>query len=607
MLIFDETFQRLVFCFRHEADRVAGGGTVGAAMGVGGRVRADGDFLAMVVLKVKKLECQLVVLYLQAVQVGLRIPAARPALAVKRGGLQFVTFFQTIKVSVVAVVAVGGHTPVVALMIRVAFNAQHVVVPVHIAIFCRLKDRFFFNFIVILPYQTQQHMKRLFHCFAALMFFAMVSCSINIRQYEDRELWISYDPINVYTAPDESAEVARQYSDLTRPLTIEGKDETGKWGRYVVYGNFFNNETFWIPLEKMIYVGREDLDEVMETYVVRTKETHLYRHPKADQKDVIEPSLYEGDTVQVTAQANGWVHVRKFQYDRTSYSSNRYGWVALKDLQDIGLLAANDVDESAHGKAQKIKEEKQEAKRVERAKRRGVDVESEDYQRLKQSRSFYQMVYRIIGIYALVVWLFFKRGASYRGKAGDVKLILFLAPLLFVCSYFSQGPSWFFALLLPVMVYVLLYPFLYIRNAGFYKFLYPVVCLVAGGFYLYQFSKEGPEKWVLILLGIAVVVISLIIIVRVADDICPRCGYYAGHYSGTPQQVGQSRVRVEHNPYKEYTHTTTEQVGRKTVITEHYVSGVNTTTTTETDYKIDRRCMKCGHVFLNHKTVRERV
>lgn len=95
--------------------------------------------------------------------------------------------------------------------------------------------------------------------------------------------------------------------------------------------------------------------------------------------------------------------------------------------------------------------------------------------RLKQSRSFYQMVYLIIGIYALVVWLFFKRGASYRGKAGDVKLILFLAPLLFVCSYFSQGPSWFFALLLPVMVYVLLYPFLYIRNAGFYKFLYPVL------------------------------------------------------------------------------------------------------------------------------------
>lgn len=135
MLIFDETFQRLVFCLRHEADRVAGGGTVGAAMGVGGCVRADGDFLATVVLKVKEPECQLVVLYLQAVQVGLRIPAARPALAVKRGGLQFVTFFQTIKVSVVAVEAVGGHTPVVALMIRVAFNTQHVVVPVHITIF----------------------------------------------------------------------------------------------------------------------------------------------------------------------------------------------------------------------------------------------------------------------------------------------------------------------------------------------------------------------------------------------------------------------------------------------------------------------------------------
>ena len=43
-----------------------------------------------------------------------------------------IAFFKAVKVGVVAVEAMGFHSPVVWLAVRVAFNAQHVVAPVHV-------------------------------------------------------------------------------------------------------------------------------------------------------------------------------------------------------------------------------------------------------------------------------------------------------------------------------------------------------------------------------------------------------------------------------------------------------------------------------------------
>lgn len=431
----------------------------------------------------------------------------------------------------------------------------------------------------------------------------MMGC--NKYLLEEPELWITYDPIDGYVEPSEDAEVGRQFTNVSFPFTIQGKDVSGKWGRHVVHGYFGRSETYWLPLDQMIYVGHEHLDteEEMETSVVTAKDATLYKHPKADKKDVIKPPLHQGDTVQVTARVNGWSHIRKFQYNRTAYSSNRYGWVADKDLKGIGMLAAANLDESAYNKAERKVEERKEAKRVERAKRRGIDVESEEFQKVKKTYSFYEKIYRIIAIVSLVLWLVFRGAALRRDEKTKNFLLLLIAPALYICGYFCDGPSWFFALAIPIMVYVVLYPLLYLRSAKLFEILYVLVSLVAGGFYLYQFSKGGTAKWVLILLGIAVVLITLAILVRISDDICPRCGYFAGHVSGPRTQVGPSKTSVRNDTYKTLTHTTTETVGNTVYITDHYKTGVKTTTTTTTNYEVVRTCGRCGHQFKNFFSV----
>ena len=75
--VFDEALQRLVCRFWHEADFVISTGTAGAAVGGSGHVGTDSDVLAFVVFKEKELESQLAFLDLYAVQMGLRVSAAR--------------------------------------------------------------------------------------------------------------------------------------------------------------------------------------------------------------------------------------------------------------------------------------------------------------------------------------------------------------------------------------------------------------------------------------------------------------------------------------------------------------------------------------------------
>lgn len=433
---------------------------------------------------------------------------------------------------------------------------------------------------------------------AIILLLVMAGC--NKYFMEEPELWITYDPIDGYVEPSDTAEVGRQFTNVSYPFTIQGKDETGKWGRHVVHGYFGRSKAYWMPLDQMIYVGHEYLEqeEEMETYVVKTKDLPLYRHPKANKKDVIKPSLQQGDTVQVTARVNGWAHIRKFQYNRTAYSSNRYGWVTEKNLEGIGMMAAASLDESAYRKAEKRVEDRKEAERVERAERRGIDVQSEEFQKVKKTYSFYEKIYRIIAIVALVLWLLFRGAAKRRNEKGKNFLLLLLAPALYVCAHFCDGPSWFFAIAIPIMVYVVLYPLLYLRNARLFEYLYVLLSLAAGGYYLYEFSKGGTAIWVLIVLGVAVVLIALGILVRISDDICPLCGYFAGHDSGPRTQVG-SRTSVSHNPYEELTHTTKEKIGNTTYITDHYVRGTKTTTTTTNNFEVVRTCWRCGHQFKN--------
>ena len=82
LFVFNEASQWLVSRFRHKADFVGSTGTAGTAVGRSLHVGADDNVLALVVFQEKELESQLAFLNLYAVQIGLRVFAARHVVAV---------------------------------------------------------------------------------------------------------------------------------------------------------------------------------------------------------------------------------------------------------------------------------------------------------------------------------------------------------------------------------------------------------------------------------------------------------------------------------------------------------------------------------------------
>ena len=429
-----------------------------------------------------------------------------------------------------------------------------------------------------------------------ILLFVMSACGFEFDiKKGPSEYWITYDPINGYKEPSETSEVVKEFTNTSFPFEITGKDATGKWGKHVIHG-YFGSQTVWMPLDQMFYAGSDDYSEELDTYVVKVKEMRLHKHPKNDKKEEAWELLHQGDTLQVTDRVDGWLHVRKIQYRRTAYASNRFGWVPENTLQQIETLSSDEVDKSAYRKAEKREEERREERNVKR-------FGEENSKKISKAHSIYGRLCQWLGIFSIIIWLIFRRPAANRGVKFDLVVVLILGLLLIVSGWLIKGPSWFFALLIPIMVFVALYPLLYLRSGLIFEILYPLVSLALSGIYLYLYSNQASKIWVLIILGAIAVVITFIVFFKISDDVCPICGYYANHHSDAPQQVGPSRTSVSTNPYKRYVKTTTEKSGNTTIITDHYETGTTQTVTTTTNYKILRTCARCGATFTNHKTV----
>ena len=77
------------------------------------------------------------------------------------------------------------------------------------------------------------------------------------------EYWLSYDGIDVMSAPDDSSEVTGRLPGLSTPYEIERRDSSGEWGYHYDPGTVTTKgEKGWLRLEGKDY-EMQDADIVV--------------------------------------------------------------------------------------------------------------------------------------------------------------------------------------------------------------------------------------------------------------------------------------------------------------------------------------------------------
>ena len=424
---------------------------------------------------------------------------------------------------------------------------------------------------------------RLLLAVAALTLLA----SCNIEPPGPMEYWLSYDGIDIMSAPNDSAEVIGRLPGLTTPYEIERRDSSGEWGYHYNPGTITTKgDKGWLRLKDMVYAGSEDPSERLETYVVTTDNLPVYKHPKADKNDR-NTTFHKGDTVLVTAKQGNWKHLFYTRFGKsTGRQREYYGWVETSQLQKIDSMTRDGVAERMLAKAV-----------VADAK---SDEEVEYLKSRQEKHTAYRHVGIVIGYMAWAVMLAFAFFAFRRKKGWDVLMLFVLGGLILGMSQTILVSSFWFALIIPLMAMVLCYPLLYFKTSRLFGFLYPVLSLIAAIYYIVYCSDVlHPTFWIVVwflILVAAVVVETVFIRGKIVRSICTHCGYYAKHtlmdYRSDKRVTGHGEKTK-----REFVKTTTTKTGEKTIITDHYnvtkVKEEHISVHTEADYE----CVNCGQLF----------
>lgn len=412
-----------------------------------------------------------------------------------------------------------------------------------------------------------------------LFLFCMLTLMLGSMgcQKKVHEFWISEDKVTAFKEPSENAPVIRDLYTLV-PVKVVEKDSTGQWGRVRLNYILFKKSA-WLPLNQMTYCGSDNLEEELETCVVKPETLQLYKSPKAN-KDNVRISLYQNDTVQITARENNWVHVRclKYSYGKLDDPAARYGWVAENQLQSIGVLTNEVLSAAETEKTSKMVD----AKLGERFSPKMVNV-----------HKIYAKACEYIGWATVGIVLLLLIPAHRRNKILALLLMLPLGALLVFMGMKCVVPSWYFAFMIPLMVYVVCYPLLYFDSTtSWFAYLLFGLNLLAAGYYLYLYTSI---ILCVLLLGVCVG-ISFFIWKQRNEDICPYCGRYAIHETVSTKS-DKSKV--------------SEGVERRTNLVDskkNYVDGhwVTTDYVKEVTYDTEqwsetktytRKCEKCGNTF----------
>ena len=422
----------------------------------------------------------------------------------------------------------------------------------------------------------------------AILLLSLAGCS---GKPERVEYWMSYDDIDLLSAPSDTASVVKQLNGRVSPFNIEQRDSTGEWGLYVVSrGTFSKIVSGWLPLKEMTYAGSDDPGEHYEAFTAKPKELPMYKHPKVNKKDVYE-RLHQGDTVLATAKSGNWMHVYYTRFGQTGRQSEYYGWVQASQLQKIDSLTRQGVKDYMLAKS---------------VTAQANDKEGVDYLEFRQkSHTVYQNIGIVIGYLGFAIALGFAFFAARRKKFWDVVLLVVMGVLVLGFSQALMVSTWWFAFLIPLMAYILCYPLLYFdKTSGMFCYLFPILALLASAFYLFMCTNLlHPTFWRVVgfvVLAAACVVETFYVRDRKERDICPFCGYYARHSKGGSHDISTSTSHGTETK-DEFVRRTETQSGNTKYITDHYNRVTYDTETTTRLYEVDRTCMRCGKVFQNRK------
>ena len=441
-------------------------------------------------------------------------------------------------------------------------------------------------------------MKRLLFlsCMLTLMLGSM-GCQKKVHEF-----WISEDKVTAYKAPSENAPVIRDLYTFV-PVKVVEKDSTGQWGRVRLNYILFKKSA-WLPLNQMTYCGSDNLDEELETCVVKPETLQLYKSPKAN-KDNVRSALQQNDTVQITARANNWVHVRclKYSYGKLDEPSSRYGWVAENQLQSLGVLTNEVLSAAETEKTSKM-----------------VDAKTEDRfsPKMVNIHHIYAKAFKYVGWATAAIVLLLLIPAHRRNKILALLLMLPIVALLVFMGTKCVVPSWYFAFAIPLMVYVVCYPLLYSDSTtSLFAYLLFGLTVLAAGYYLFLYTNVLKHDSIFIyriiqcvlLLGVCVAIVFVIWNKR-NEDICPHCGRYAIHET-VSTQTDRSKVSegVERREHK--VGSSSGVVDGQWVTTDYVKEVVYDTEQWSETKTHTRKCVKCGNSFKqkehnNYKILRDR-
>jgi len=403
------------------------------------------------------------------------------------------------------------------------------------------------------------------------------------------EFWISEDTVTAYKAPSENAPVIRELYTFV-PVKVVEKDSTGQWGRVRLNYILFKKSA-WLPLNQMTYCGSDNLEEELEICVVKPETLKLYKSPKAN-KDNVRSALQKNDTVQITARANNWVHVRclKYSYGKLDEPSSRFGWVAANQLQSLGVLTNEALSAAETEKTGKM-----------------IDAKAEERfsPRMVRIHHIYAKACNYIGWATAAIVLALLIPAIRRLKGLALLWILLIGALLVFMGTKCVMPSWYFAFAIPLMVYVVCYPLLYMdRTTSLFGILLLGLTLLASGYYLYYYTNIPKHDSILVYRIIQCVLllavcggIAGILWRKRNEEICSNCGRYADFATVSEDYLGQSvsyGTEVDHSQKGKYLYTRTERVGDKEIITDYYEAVEYKTEDTHTHTLYTYACAKCG-------------
>lgn len=458
-------------------------------------------------------------------------------------------------------------------------------------------------------------MKRPIYLILIALLFLLVSCAGKGNYLAH---YMTYDAVDVHLEPSESSPVTMKlicdrrpssYNEKTAeipyafivddknpiPLGIKKFDETGKWGYFEEKVPLILDWKGWVKLSEMIPCGVTEGDQSKPTYECKKDWVEMYKHPKVNEKDKLVHKLKIGDKVLVHKKQGGWAFVEWVRYAQSGSEMPKYGWVQLKNFTQAGEASYDDLKADAYTAMQErtISNSGTESEFIIKGIRHATNLKAVVLKLFKYGSALALLFALILVVPA------FRR----RCWVGAAVFLPSCAIMLYLFSSLVGGPGIVYGVLVVMLVFSVLYPLVFTKASRAFVPVFYVLALGGAAYVMGAFEIFSGKNMIL---HIVLFIAYMYLIYRFVDwvarwvgnDVCPYCGFYAGHDKLGEEYVGTTSETTHHTD-EVFDHTSRSG----NTITDWYKT-VHYDTTIHTDhYSVGRRCARCLNYFENDKAI----